>query len=98
MDRTGITVSATFIDREPQRIVQLGVPVDTGLSSIQARITQACHDAAVALGHDYWIQPGDLGEGQVWFAFRSEAFKRRVFLKSFPSLHAAEMWVLHHAE
>lgn len=97
MARPGSTITASFRSAESGEIVQIGVPVETGLSSLQARITQACHDAAVALGCDCWIQPDDV-DGAVWFAFRSDPFRRRTYLKSFPSLHAAEMWVLHHDE
>ncbi len=94
----GNVVEASFIDRPAQRVLSSAVVVPAGLSGWDQRLTIACHERAFDYGYTHWVQPyrRDVDAPQEWLVFSMESARKRQFLKCFPSLAAAEVWVLSH--
>jgi len=94
------TAPVTFIDQRDQRVAAQDIPVPTGSSGWDVRLTCACHDRAYDYSYTHWVQPyrKDADAPLEWLVFHQTSSRVRHFIKSFPSREAAEMWVLHHAE
>lgn len=95
-----IIVSVSLIDRVEQRVQPLDISVRAGWSSEVSRLTIDCHERASDYGYTHWVQPyrPNPDAPADWHVFKRESSTKRLFLRSFTSRDAAEMWVLHHAE
>lgn len=94
----------SFIDADAQIVQLVDLPIPTGSSGRDQRLTVACHDYAIDHGYTHWVQQYVRRSAQTlkpttsWLVFKVDQRRKvRNFLTTQPTREAAEMTVLHNA-